>query len=579
MAATDGERELLRQTVEDLLAEHCTPARVASAAAGPGRDAGPGWDAGLWRALEETGLTLAGTPEEAGGSGGDLSAAAAIVAAAGAAAAPVPLAETLAAGMLLARAGLDIPAGPLTVAVAGAGAGLGSGVSLRRVPYGRLATTVAAGSGGDGHWLAVIAPTRRGGTGRGGTGRGGTGRNLAGEPRDEVGLGADAEVHGAPAGTADYARRLLRLFRSLLIAGAAQRALDLTVTYVKEREQFGRPLAKFPTVQAELARMAGEVALIGAATQAAVAAEDPLVAGGATAWAAVPAVVAAKAQASSGAGVVAAIAHQLHGAIGTTEEHRLRLTTTRLWSWREEDGSEAECFAELGRAALDAASATGAKGLWPWLSGLAEQVDDGLGARVAGEELAAYDFHVGSPVPFGPVGVGRLDEQHQLAVGTDQLPELVLGVRVVEGAHDHRGQVHGDDLAQHSGLDGQGTVPGPLQDQVMEPLRGLRPGVRVAEMLVALHQADQVLDAGVQVVQVLLGAPGREQARRRGLGRHPRLVHVGDRRPAHLEQQSDVPGGHGDVRGHHPCPAAGAAADADQGFGLQDPERLAQRRP
>src|SRR2546430_14363941 len=55
----------------------------------------------------------------------------------------------------------------------------------------------------------------------------------------------------------------------------------------------------------------------------------------------------------------------------------------------------------------------------------AEQVDDGLGARVAGEELAAYDFHVGSPVPFGPFGVARLDQQHQLAVGADQLPELV----------------------------------------------------------------------------------------------------------------------------------------------------------
>ena len=368
--ASDGERDLLRQTVEDLLAAHCTPARVAAAAAGSGQDAGAGWDAGLWRALEETGLTLAGTPEEAGGSGGDLSAAAAIVAAAGAAAAPVPLAETLAAGMLLARAGLAIPAGPLTVAVAGAGAGLGSGVVLRRVPYGRMATTVAVGSRGGGgsggadgadDWLAVIAPTEGAGPGR----------NLAGEPRDEVGLGADAEVHGARAGTAEIARRLLRLFRSLLIAGAAQRALDLTVMYVKDREQFGRPLAKFPTVQAELARMAGEVALIGAATQAAVAAEDPLAAGSATAWAAVPAVVAAKAQASSGAGVVAAIAHQLHGAIGTTEEHRLRLTTTRLWSWREEDGSEAECFAELGRAALGAAAGAeaGSGGLWPWLSG------------------------------------------------------------------------------------------------------------------------------------------------------------------------------------------------------------------
>jgi acyl-CoA dehydrogenase len=381
MAATDGERELLRRTVEDLLAEHCTPARVAAAAAGSGRDAGPGWDAGLWRALEETGLTLAGTPEEAGGSGGDLSAAAAIVAAAGAAAAPVPLAETLAAGMLLARAGVAIPAGPLTVAVAwGRRPGPGSGVSLRRVPYGRLATTVAAGSRGaggpggadgpgrDGDWLAVIAPAGRGRTGPGGTGRGGTGRNLAGEPRDEVRLGADVDVREAPAGTADYARRLLRLLRSLLIAGAAQRALELTVTYVKEREQFGRPLAKFPTVQAELARMAGEVALIGAATQAAVAAESAPFAGEA-----VPAVVAAKAQASSGAGVVAAIAHQLHGAIGTTEEHRLRLTTTRLWSWRDEDGSEAECFAELGHAALGAAAedgaGTGAGGLWPWLSG------------------------------------------------------------------------------------------------------------------------------------------------------------------------------------------------------------------
>jgi acyl-CoA dehydrogenase len=188
-------------------------------------------------------------------------------------------------------------------------------------------------------------------------------------------------VHDAPAGTADYARRLLRLFRSLLIAGAAQRALDLTVTYVKEREQFGRPLARFPTVQQELARMAGEVALIAAATQAAVAAEraavvaEPAVTAGDT----VSAVLAAKAEASHCAGIVAAIAHQLHGAIGTTEEHRLRLTTTRLWSWRDEDGSEAECFAELGAAALGAVTVTataagagagaGSGGLWPWLSG------------------------------------------------------------------------------------------------------------------------------------------------------------------------------------------------------------------
>jgi acyl-CoA dehydrogenase len=123
MTTADGERELLRRTVEDLLAGHCTPARVAAAAAGSG------WDADLWQALEETGLTLAGSPEEAGGSGGDLLAAADIAVAAGAAAAPVPLAETLAAGILLGRAGLAIPSGPLTVAVAS-----GPDAALRRVP-------------------------------------------------------------------------------------------------------------------------------------------------------------------------------------------------------------------------------------------------------------------------------------------------------------------------------------------------------------------------------------------------------------------------------------------------------------
>ena len=339
------ERDLLRATVSDLLAEHCTAERVAAAP----RD---GWDATLWRALAETGLTLAGSAEVAGGSGGDLSAAADIAVAAGAAAAPVPLAETLAAGMLLARVGAEIPAGPLTLVVT-----TDRDAPLRRVPYGRLATTVAVGTDPDGGgWLAVVSQPARVQVGR----------NLAGEPRDEVEPGAEAEVRSVWPGTADYARCLLRLFRSLLIAGAAQRALDLTVAYVNEREQFGRALARFATVQQEIARMAGEVALISAATQAAVAAGPD--AGGAGA---LSAVLAAKAQASENAGTVAAIAHQLHGAIGTTEEHRLRLTTTRLWSWRDEDGTAAECFAELGRAALSAAHQGG--GLWPWLTGAADR--------------------------------------------------------------------------------------------------------------------------------------------------------------------------------------------------------------
>ena len=282
VSTTEAERELLRDTVGQLLAEHCTPERVAAAA---GSEAG--WDAATWRALQETGLTLVGSAEESGGSGGDLSEAADIAVAAGAAAAPVPLAETLAAGMVLARAGLAIPDGPLTLAVAGptlgaegvkgpgpagpggggpggGGPGGGGPVLLRRVPYGRVATTVAArtGTGAGRDWLCVVPPPQQVTAGC----------NLAGEPRDDIELRPDAAVRVVAAGTADYARRLRQLFRSLLIAGAAQRALELTITYVSEREQFGRPLGKMPVVQSELARMAGEVALISAATQAAVAA-------------------------------------------------------------------------------------------------------------------------------------------------------------------------------------------------------------------------------------------------------------------------------------------------------------------
>ena len=356
MSTTDAERELLRETVGQLLAEHCTPERVAAAA---GSEAG--WDAATWQVLQETGLTLVGSPEERGGSGGDLSEAADIAVAAGAAAAPVPLAETLAAGMVLARAGLDIPAGPLTLAgaVSLAGAGRGGGRVLTRVPYGRVATVVAVGAGADGReWLAVVPPEQLP------PGQPRAGRNLAGEPRDDIELGPDAPVREVAAGTAEYAGRLRRLFRSLLIAGAAQRALELTITYVTEREQFGRPLGKMPVVQAELARMAGEVAVISAATQAAAA--D--LAGGKPGGAGISPVLAAKAQASAGAGTVAAIAHQLHGAIGTTSEHRLRLTTTRLWAWREEDGTAAECFAALGREAVAAAGGPAGPGLWPWLS-------------------------------------------------------------------------------------------------------------------------------------------------------------------------------------------------------------------
>jgi len=62
--------------------------------------------------------------------------------------------------------------------------------------------------------------------------------------------------------------------------------------------------------------------------------------------------------------VVARLAHQVHGAIGFTQEHRLHHLTRRLWSWRDEGGSELAWARVLGAGLL----AEGPDGLWPALT-------------------------------------------------------------------------------------------------------------------------------------------------------------------------------------------------------------------
>src|SRR3984957_20686779 len=76
------------------------------------------WKEPLWQTLGDAGLPLAWVPEKLGGSGASLAEGFAILGVAGRFALAVPLAETLAAGWLLARAGLEAPATPMTIAPA-----------------------------------------------------------------------------------------------------------------------------------------------------------------------------------------------------------------------------------------------------------------------------------------------------------------------------------------------------------------------------------------------------------------------------------------------------------------------------
>jgi acyl-CoA dehydrogenase len=306
------------------------------------------FDRPLWKQLKETGFHLLGVPEEFGGSGGGLRELAAVVDLTAFHAARVPVAEpAFLAGWLLARAGLAVRGG-LVVASLDEARGSRSLSGRLRVPWARHADhVVTIARDGDDVLVAVVPVPGQEIV---------LAENLAGEPRDTLVLDQVAPIAVA---TADVdATDLLRrgaLARSLQLAGAARAVFESARRHVAEREQFGRPLARFQAVQQHLATLAGEVTAMRVSADAAVLAAEADSAG--------VAIAAAKATCSAGAHVVAGVGHQLHGALGYSREHHLGRATTRLWSWREEFGNESYW---QDRLAADVA-ASGA--WWPLVTG------------------------------------------------------------------------------------------------------------------------------------------------------------------------------------------------------------------
>ncbi|SUZ73908.1 uncharacterized protein METZ01_LOCUS26762 [marine metagenome] len=155
------------------------------------------------------------------------------------------------------------------------------------------------------------------------------GTNVAGEPRDEI-IFERSESVKLPANF----RAIMAMTRVAAMSGALEKLLELTISYVGERKQFGRPISGFQAVQHNVARMAGEVAASTRASDAAIEALDT--------DRFVVQVSAAKVRVGEAAGIVAEIAHQAHGAMGFTHEHELHHYTRRLWAWRDEYGHEKE---------------------------------------------------------------------------------------------------------------------------------------------------------------------------------------------------------------------------------------------
>jgi acyl-CoA dehydrogenase len=293
-------------------------------------------DRQLWDELSQLGFTTLTMPEELGGMGGDLLDAAAVVRAATPSAAPIAEANFL-VGPALTAGKLSWPGGVVTAApgpdvtISASEGKVRLHGTAARVPWLRDSDhLVLVIPRDDGAAVAVLPRTAPGLTFT-------HGRNLAGEARDDASFDFVAPSAYTLLPRTCYSETFMAygaVARSVQMAAASARALSMVRRHTKVRIQFGRQLARFQTIQHQIALLAAHVQTMQIASDAAVRA---LCEGSA---AAPVLTAAAKVETSTLARTIAGIAHQLHGAIGFTREHPLGTCTQRLWSWREEYGNE-----------------------------------------------------------------------------------------------------------------------------------------------------------------------------------------------------------------------------------------------
>jgi acyl-CoA dehydrogenase len=346
---------IVAETAERIFAQLANPQSVASAKDEVWKDA-------LWRTVEESCLTLAWVPDKHGGAGVSVAEGFEVISLAGAFALAIPLAETMLAGWLLSRAGIVSPSGAMTVApfqpndrITVDADGILRG-SARAVAFAREAAHFAVLAAAHGGTLIVLVNAKDCTLF--------PGTNLAGDLQDDIFFDGVRPVASARASDGFDQGALMMMgctVRGLQIAGALQSVLDRTVTYASERIAFGRPIAKFQAVQTNVARLAGEVA---AARAAAESAADSLA--NATEWndGVFLEAAAAKIRCAEAASAGAAIAHQVHGAIGLTTEHVLHRFTLRALAWSEDFGNDSYWAVALGnRVAM-----RGVDSLWPLIA-------------------------------------------------------------------------------------------------------------------------------------------------------------------------------------------------------------------
>jgi alkylation response protein AidB-like acyl-CoA dehydrogenase len=325
------DQQALRDAARELLDDRAGSAQVRAVV-----DAGAPFDAELWKAMVEQGWTGIAVPEDDGGVGLGWVEVAVLAEAVGAHVAPAPIVQSIIAADAL----RDTPrvasllAGEVVACVGATGA-------REVVPYAASADVAVCRRGDE--LVAVDLREQR------------LSRESAMDVTREVGwLDPDALAGAQPVGSDDAVRRFFDRGATAYAAellGAAQRMLDESAAYAKERVQFDRPIGSFQAVKHRLADMLVDVEGMRSAVYWAawcIAAEHPDASVAAST---------AKAWCSDAARRVVASALQVHGGIGFTWEHdvHLYLKRVQLDSLQFGDAvAHRERLAQLLRAKVDA---------------------------------------------------------------------------------------------------------------------------------------------------------------------------------------------------------------------------------
>ncbi|MDW5596808.1 acyl-CoA dehydrogenase family protein [Conexibacter stalactiti] len=303
---TDDQREIKR-TARELLAARSSLERVRAIAEGDGA-----YDAALWEELVGLGWTGIALPEEHGGVGLGVLELAIVLEELGYAATPSRFLSNALAAQLIVGAGSDEQCARLLH-------GIAAGAQTGTVAFARDGVAELVPDADSARWIVLVE-----GGGAGPAARlydAATGE-LRIDPRETIDptrryarvtvadAAAGEPLEGDVAGGLDRAEVVL----AAELTGLAQRALELTVAYVKERRQFGTPIGAFQAVSHRAAQMLLETEGARSAVWFAAWAAD------AEPVSLSRAASIAKAAAADAGRHVTAAAIQLHGGIGFTWE-------------------------------------------------------------------------------------------------------------------------------------------------------------------------------------------------------------------------------------------------------------------